>query len=178
MNLHDPTVKIRALQLLSVLMLLLISTQTLSAPRTVQLFSIERNKNANVLHYALNLDASGKPVRSDPITAHWRMLAEDGRREELTWLERTFAYGWSIISKITIRGFTMRLAAWRGREIHVEPGDSKPYIARVLINGRASALTKIYVEAEETGALPKVRSVVLHGKELITGQPLSERITP
>jgi hypothetical protein len=174
----DVAIKVRSLQLLAVLVALLVSSSAFSRAARLHLFSIERNTNANLLHYALNLNEQGKPMKNDPISAQWQMLAEDGHREELTWLERNFAYGWRLLSKVTPRGFTLRLAAWDGRTIAVEPDPKHRFVARVTIDQRPAVLNKIYVEAEETATLPRVKSVTLYGTELGTGRKIRERIVP
>ena len=55
-----------------------------------ELFTLARNTNANVVKYAVRIAKDGQLEASDPIEAYWRMLAENGRREELTWTERQF----------------------------------------------------------------------------------------
>jgi len=61
--------------------------------KTQPLFIIERSKNANVVHYDARLDADGRLDPKEPVVAYWIMLAEDGRRENLNWIEKRKAYG-------------------------------------------------------------------------------------
>src|ERR1039457_4263601 len=51
---------------------------------TQPLFIIERNKNANVVHYDAQLTADGKLDPKRPVIAYWVMLAQGGRRQNLT----------------------------------------------------------------------------------------------
>src|SRR5579871_1079208 len=60
------------------------------------LFVIERSTNANVVHYDARLTPAGELDASRPIDAYWVMQAADGRREELTSLERSKAYGFTL----------------------------------------------------------------------------------
>src|SRR5258705_13664792 len=64
-------------------------------PAAATLFTIARSKNANVVRYQARTRGGGLD-RSHPIDAYWLMLAEDGRREELSWAERKLAYGFSV----------------------------------------------------------------------------------
>ena len=63
---------------------------------THPLFIIERSKNANVVHYDARLTADGKLDPKEPVIAYYVMLAEDGRRKELNWIEKKMAYGFDI----------------------------------------------------------------------------------
>src|SRR5260370_30674866 len=53
----------------------------------VPLFTIERNTNANVVHYEARLK-DGKIDPHQPVVAYWIIGADDGRRQELNLLER------------------------------------------------------------------------------------------
>jgi hypothetical protein len=56
------------------------------------LFIIEKNTNANVVHYDAAITPDGDLDPREPIIAHWVMAAEDGRREDLTSAERRAKY--------------------------------------------------------------------------------------
>ena len=55
---------------------------------TSPLFIIERSKNANVVHYDARLTADGKLDPKEPVIAYWVLLAGNGRREKLSWIEK------------------------------------------------------------------------------------------
>ena len=40
------------------------------------------------MHYEARLTADGKLDPKEPVIAYWVMRAEDGHREELTWMEK------------------------------------------------------------------------------------------
>jgi len=52
-----------------------------------ELFTLGRSKNANVVKYAVRTGQNGRLNPAEPVEAYWLMLAENGRREELTWTE-------------------------------------------------------------------------------------------
>ena len=64
---------------------------------THPLFIIERSKNTNVVHYDARLTADGKLDPEEPVIAYYVMLAEDGRRKELSWIEKKMAYGFCLL---------------------------------------------------------------------------------
>lgn len=112
------------------------------------------------------------PNANQPIDVYWLMLAENGRREELTWMERKMAYGFEV-SKATPQGFTLQLAAYKQRLIRVEKA-GESFRARIFISGKPATLTRLFIFSDG-GIVPKVRYVDLYG---ITDEraKVSERI--
>lgn len=133
---------------------------------SVNLFTISRNINANIVKYDV------VPNANQPIDVYWLMLAENGRREELTWMERKMAYGFEV-SKATPQGFTLQLAAYKQRLIRVEKA-GESFRARIFISGKPATLTRLFIFSDG-GIVPKVRYVDLYG---ITDEraKVSERI--
>ncbi len=138
------------------------------------LFIIARSKNANVVRYDIQRKPDGQLDLAQPVNAYWLMLAENGRREGLSWIERELAYGFSA-SRVTPSGFCLRLLAFKQREIQVQlMGGS--YRARVIILGKPATLNRIFVRADEGGGLlPRVRYIELQGIA-DGGAPITERI--
>jgi len=79
--------------------------------KTSPLFIIERSKNANVVHYDARLTADGELDPKEPVIAYWIRLAEDGRREELSWIEKKKTYGFTIKPDQSGKGYKMTLVA-------------------------------------------------------------------
>jgi hypothetical protein len=140
-----------------------------------ELFTLARSKNANVVKYAVRTARSGRLDPSEPIEAYWLMLAEDGRREGLTWAERKLAYGFSISAQ-TDDGLTLRLTACPARDLHVR-AVSGGYRAQLTIAGQPAFLRRIFVRTEEGLLMPRVVYVEISGVSA-SGQTLSERIVP
>lgn len=144
-----------------------------AALTSTTLFTIARSKNKNVVRYL----ARCKDQQLDdaqPIAAHWLMLAEDGRREELTWTERQLAYGFTA-SHVSTEGCRLRLVAFKARSIAVERR-AGTFRALVTIAGRRALLERIFVQTSEAGLFPSVVHVDLFGQSL-DGSALSERLT-
>ena len=125
------------------------------------LFMIARNKNANVVRYDIRRNADGELNLDRPVDSYWLLLAQGGRREDLTWMERELAYGHST-SRVGRAGFALQLQAFKQREIQVVLV-GKTYRAYVTIAGRKAILNRIFVHADESGLMPKVRYVELQG---------------
>ena len=139
-----------------------------------ELFTLARNTNANVVKYAVRTAKDGRLDSADPIEAYWLMLAENGRREALTWTERQLAYGFSV-SNQTRTGCVLHLAACSERELRVRAVEGT-YRAELSIAKQPAWLQRIYVCAEHT-LLPSVRYVEISGTTA-SGKPVTERILP
>jgi len=137
------------------------------------LFVIERSTNANVVHYDANLRPDGQIDPHRPIQAYWIMAAQDGRREELTALERSRAYGFSVEPESSLQSFRMELVAQRGRPIEVRR-DGDAVRAQTTIAGRSAYLLRIYVTA---GRL-KLKAIDYFGIDPNTGETVHERVQP
>ena len=147
------------------------------AQATRPLFIIERSKNKNVVHYDAQLTGDGRLDPKEPVTAYWLMLAEDGRREDLNWIERNKAYGFRI--EAVKRGliYRMRLMAYPEREIKVYQDETR-VVAEMRIGGNPALLERIYIASTEGRSLPKVEYVELFGRDLTTGEQRYERLSP
>lgn len=143
-----------------------------AAPRASLLFSIARSKNANVVRYVALLDGQRLDPRR-PIHAYWQMLAEDGRREELSFAEHKLAYGFEV-SRLGPTSCELRLVAFAERVVLVERS-SHGVRALVRIAGEQAVLQRIFVKASEGGLLPSVEYVDVRGTSL-SGAPVSERL--
>jgi Domain of unknown function (DUF4833) len=147
----------------------------LFATSSRELFTLGRSKNANVVRYAVRSGADGRLDAARPVEAYWLMLAEDGRREELTWTERKLAYGFSV-SEQTSQGLLLHLSACSARELRVRSSDGA-FRAELAIAGQRAFLQRIFVHTEEGLLLPRVRFVELSGVTA-RARHVSERIVP
>lgn len=144
---------------------------------TRPLFVIERSKNANVVRYEASLAADGNLNPAEPVTAYWVLLAEDGRRKKLNWLEKKKAYGIRIKPAAERNSYTLTLASASWLPLLVKKvGDVVR--AEVAIGGRQAALEKMFIQVREKLLGPKVEFIELFGKDLETGEARREKILP
>jgi hypothetical protein len=142
------------------------------------LFVIERSTNANVVHYDANIAPNGELDPRQPITAYWVMAAVDGHREELTALEKSHAYGFTVEPDHSdSNAYRLRLVAQKQRDIAVvREGDA--IRAEAVIAGRRAVLKRMYVNTHKVLAVPTVKYIELFGVDLATGESVSERVLP
>jgi len=143
------------------------------------LFFIQRNKNKNTIVYDANLRSDGKFDASKPIDVYWLRYGSTGNmgdRAELSWLQRTFAFGYKAKKDSnTENSYWVTLTAYDGRKIHLQQIDGKP-VATMTIKGKYCRLTNVWVYAEEAGTWPNVLHVDIHGVDMVTGKTYMERI--
>ena len=152
----------------------------LSAPAqagTQPLFIIERSKNANVVHYDAKLTADGKLDPKEPVIAYWIMLAKDGRREDLNWVEKKKAYGFDIKPDPSGKGYQMIVVSSPKRPITVKMEGSTAR-AELVIAGHLAILEKMYINSTDGLTGPKVQYIELRGKDIKTGEKRVEKIVP
>jgi len=103
---------------------------------------------------------------------------ENGGEEELTLIERKYAYGIDSQEKLEQNKFRVLLVVLKDREIIVEKINGS-FRAVVFIDGNQCILEKVYIESEERlMRLPKVLYIDLFGRTKGKGFPMRERIIP
>ena len=157
--------------------LVLLVAPAAAQTKTSPLFIIERDKNTNVVHYDARLTADGKLDPKEPVIAYWALVAGDGRREKLSWIEKKMAYGFTIKPDLLVNGYKMALVAAPEKQIFVKK-EKDAVRAEVVINGRPAVLEKLHIHASEGLTGPKVHYIEVYGKDLKTGEKLHEKIVP
>lgn len=168
---HDaPRVRLLPAALLAVL------AASRASAQCAPLFVIERSSNANVVVYEAARAPGGVVDPAQPVSAHWRMLAEDGRREELNGIERRLAYGVELLGAGGGGSVEIAVRALRERRIEVRTAEPCP-TARMPIRGRPAVLRRVFVQlARGLFFFPKVAYVELHGEDPETRAAVDERI--
>ena len=159
-------------------LLLVVLSAAPAAPCAPELFRIGRSTNANEVVYAARLDGKGALDPDDPVSAEWQMLAEDGHREGLNFIEKLLAYGFSVDPAPSGDGFVVVLKAKKDRPVHLTMRGGCP-AALVTIDGKPALLHRIFVQAESGGGLiPSVAWADLEGTDPATGASVKERVLP
>ena len=139
-----------------------------------RLFHIERSKNKNIVCYDINVSSTGVLNEKKPLSVYWINLEEQGQQEELSFIQEKLAYGYTVGKQNGT--VSIELNATKNRKITVEHNGQR-YFCRIEINHRPSVLQKIYVKTKPNNSL-QVEYVELHGLDLATGAPVTERFFP
>ncbi len=139
-----------------------------------QVFYLQRSSNSNTVVYTALFDAAGNLDPKRPAQVYWRRYNTDGVRKALKSIERRFAYGFNTRKTNNPGEFIMTL----------KPLPEKPMLLRQTGPGKADLYGKIggktvrvvyaYVTLDESGMIPKVTDLSLHGIDPATGRAISE----
>lgn len=164
--------------LITALVMALVSAPLLAQDPVIHpLFKIERSKNANIIQYDARSGPDGKLLKKDPVVGYWVRLNEQGQRMELSWVQKTFAFGFKTRLAKNRESAKMDMVADLGAPVSViREGDV--YRATVPIDGRTSYLEKIYIMASGKGVKVNVEYVETFGKDVETGEDRYQKIVP
>ncbi len=153
------------------------STYPVPASTKQLLFYLQRNKNANTIVYEARTGADGKVTVDDPVRVEWVRYGDQGQRKGLNSVEARFAYG--VKHKDSADGIAhMVFSASSRHSFNVVVDASGQAKAVMMIAGQAARLHHIEVMADESSWWPKVLYVDIHGFDLATGKPVTERFEP
>ncbi len=141
----------------------------------VPLFTIERSVNGNVVHYDAQLK-DGKLDPQQPVVVYW-VMGESGRRQELNFLEKLKAYGFSVVPDKQPEVFRMTLVSDKKREIRVIHEGSEVR-AEAKIGQCSAHLQKIFIESKKSWMMNLPEYAEMIGSDLQTGAECRERVTP
>lgn len=147
---------------------------TASAQTVQPLFFIERTLNANIVCYGAQLNNNGILDPEEPVIAYWLMNAEDGRRESLTFIERTTAYGISVKPNVNPGEYLLAIVSFKDRPIRVFMNDGVVR-AEMNINGSPAFLERVFIQA--SGAFSRPHFIEFYGKDTRTGEERIEKVS-
>jgi len=164
--------------LAAALVLMLFSTLLLAQDPVIHpLFKIERSKNANIIQYDARSGPDGKLLKKKPIVGYWIRLNEQGQRMELTWVQRTFAFGFKTRMAKDRESAEMDMVADLGAPVTVSR-HGEVYRATIPIEGRTSFLDRVYIKAHGKGIKVNVEYVETFGRDVETGEDRYQKIVP
>ena len=140
------------------------------------LFYIQKSFNTNAVVYTANIGEDGKLDPKEPVKVFWRRYQEDGRKRELKYLEKKFAFGVNVKKiKGKDNAYVFTLVSIKELKLYVtQDKHGHPKIATIIAN-RPAKLKRVFVTAEHTKLLPKVFYVEAFGSDLKTGQFLYQK---
>jgi hypothetical protein len=149
----------------------------LDAPdASAPLFTIGHTGSANVVQYEAKLK-NGKLDPQQPIAAYWIMAGEDGRRQELNFLERLKAYGFTFRSDSTPESYVLTIISDKKKEIRIfRMGNTIRAVAKI---GTCDAyLQRIFIATKKGFLLSMPEYAEMIGNDVSTGAECRERVAP
>jgi phosphatidylglycerophosphate synthase len=142
-----------------------------------ELFYLQRDPNTNTIIYELNLKSNGSVDEDEPVKVYWLRYADKGNKEDLSYVQRKFAYG--IQSKsLGNDEFELRFVSHKKLPLILKksPTDKK-YHVYIDANDKRIMLDRIFVRIEGGSYwIPNVKYVELTGTNTKTSSQIVERI--
>jgi phosphatidylglycerophosphate synthase len=142
-----------------------------------ELFYLQRDPNTNTIIYELNLESDGRVNEDEPVKVYWIRYADKGNKEDLSFVQRKFAYG--IQSKSLGNGeFELRFVSHKKLPLILKKSPiDKKYHVYIDANDKRVMLDRIFVRIEGGSYwIPNVKYVELTGINTKTSSPIVERI--
>lgn len=142
------------------------------------LFYVQRDPNTNTIVYELNVGKDGQIDDEQPIHPYWIRYNENGQREELSYIQRKFAYGLS--QKALGNGkYDIRFVSYKKYPLTLMKSADGKYHIYATIAQKQAILNRIFVKIEGGSFwLPNVVYVEIKGTDPATGQEIVDRFKP
>jgi hypothetical protein len=145
---------------------------------SVQLFSIERNRDANQILYNLNITDQNTLDVENPMNIYWKKYTENSKIEPLTWIQNKYAYGVKL-ENITASGAEFKFVSYAQRTFFIKKGLDSKFHVFVYSNGKERILTKIFIQIDGgTFWFPNISRVELHTYDSNLKQQEIEIVNP
>lgn len=139
-----------------------------------QVFYLQRSSNSNTVVYALRFDAAGNLDSRNPVHVYWRRYNTDGAYKPLKFVEQKFAYGVNTRRGQQPGTFVVTLKPLPEIPIYLQQTAPFKVTVQTRIGGRVARPVYAFVQLDESGAIPRVTSLQLHGRDLKTGRAIAE----
>jgi phosphatidylglycerophosphate synthase len=141
------------------------------------LFYLQRTPNTNTIVCELN-EKNGVPDKDEPVKVLWIRYTEQRQREDLSWLQRHFAYG--LHEKDMGNGvYELRFVSYKKVPMYLMrwSADNKQHVF-VTINNHQAILNRVYIRIDPGGSFwsPNVKYLELKGVDVQSGKELVERL--
>ena len=141
------------------------------------LFYLQRTPNTNTIICELN-EKDGRLNKDEPVHVLWIRYAEQRQREELSFIQRHFAYGLKE-KDLGNDVYELHFVSYKKVLFYLmkSPVDNRPHVF-ATITGRQAILNRIYVKINPGGTSwsPNVEYLELKGVDTGNGKELIQRI--
>ena len=142
-----------------------------------QLFYLQRNSNKNTIVCDLNL-VNGALNKTEPVHVYWIRYSDQGQRQELSYIQRTFAYGIQSRALANGDGYEMHFVSSKKHSFYLlkSAGDNK-YSVYTTVNSKKVILKRIFIKLNGGSFwMPKVEYVEIKGVDAANGKEITDRL--
>jgi hypothetical protein len=142
-----------------------------------RLFYMQRTANTNTIIYDLNV-LDGKINDSEPVKVYWIRYNEKGQKEDLSYIQRKFAYG-VVTKKLPNEQYDVRFVSYKKFPLLLMKANDGKYHIFATVAQRQIMLKSLFVKIEGGSFwLPNVVYVEFKGTDQNTGREIIERFKP
>ncbi|GAA4775773.1 MULTISPECIES: DUF4833 domain-containing protein [Flavobacterium] len=140
-----------------------------------RLFYIQHSDNHNTFVYDLNFSENNKINHIDPIKIYRIVYTKGGVKEELSSVQRKFAYGITF-KKIKESSYEFRLVAYPEKKLYLElDSKGKPQV-KTIVNGKKMIVKRIFISKAVTKSVkPKIDFIDFYGNNEFGNSEIKER---
>lgn len=141
-------------------------------------FYVQRTPNTNTIMYELNMK-NGVVNDKDPVRVYWIRYANGGGTEELSYIQRKFAYGVKVV-KMADQKYKLLFAAYDKIPFYLMKSTAGIYHTYVELDGKMTVLKRLYIKIDPGGSFwaPNVKYVEFKGTDVATGREVIKKINP
>ena len=141
-----------------------------------QLFYLQRDPNPNTIICALNLK-NGQLDKRDPVHVFWIRYTEQSQPKELSYLQRTFAYGIKARA-LANEEYELNFVSYKKLPLRLVKSERAPgYHVYANVNQKRVILKRLYIHIEGgTFWKPNVKYIQVEGINASTGENTVERL--
>jgi hypothetical protein len=139
-----------------------------------QLFYLQRSPNTNTIVYELNIKNGALDTLS-PVHIYWICYAEHGQKEELTAVQRKYAYGLAM-KYLGNDHYELRFLANKKHAVELMRGPDHQFHVYDQINGQQAVLTSMFLQIDGGSMFsPNITSVSVWGLNPESGSKVFEK---
>jgi hypothetical protein len=144
-----------------------------------RLFYVQRDPNINTLIYDVNMDKrTGKPDEDNPVHAYWIRYSDKGQKEELSYIQRKFAYG-LVTKPLGNDRYDIRFVSYKKFPLTLMKAADGKYHIFATVSQKQMMLNKVFIKIEGGSFwLPNIIFVEMKGTDPVTGKEITERFKP
>jgi hypothetical protein len=177
LNLHKKLLLLLLLLLTSSLCHILIAQDKFPVPEgnPNQLFYLQRNWNTNTIVCELNVK-DGILDPDDPVKVFWIRYHENGQKEDLSFVQRKFAYGMKT-TLLDKEKYELRFVSYKNFPMYLMKGNDNKFSVYATINNKLAILQRIFIKLNGGSVwAPKVEYFEIKGIDTATGKEVVERL--
>ena len=142
-----------------------------------QLFYVQRNSNKNTIVYDLNM-VNGTVNKAEPVHVYWIRYSDHGQRQELSYIQRTFAYGIQSTALPGQDGYEMHFVSSKKHSLYlVKSAADNKYSVYTTVNAKKVIVQRIFIKINGGSFwVPKVEYVEIKGIDAASGKEITDRL--